>query len=288
VIAQLLTSGVVSGSIYALIGLGLTVGFKATDLITFAQGAMVLLGAYVGVLAAGPLALSYGWAVVASVVVVTIVGWVCDRLVSQRLVDAPHMTQVLATLAIANVIKGCITLLWGNGSHAFPPSGRMQAVVSHPVVVTGQQLVVVACSFLAMALLSGFFSFTRWGAGMRALSENRMGANLCGVRTTKVFSIGNTLAAALGGFAGALYAPLTLVDPSLDALLVKGFAVAAIGGLTSLPGTVIGGLLLGVCESLWVAVLPALWTPVLGYAFIIIVLLVKPAGLFGGSTKIKL
>jgi branched-chain amino acid transport system permease protein len=288
VLLQLLMAGVVSGSIYALIGLGLTVGFKATTVISFAQGAFVLLGAYFGVLATGTFGLNYMTAVVFAVVAVLIIAWIFDRFVYQKLVTAPHMSQVLATFAVASTIKGAVTLIWGNGTYAYPLSPRLQPVVEAPVVITGQQLIIVLCSFMAMIALTGFFGLTRWGKGMIAHSENRIGAALCGVRTSSVFTFGNAIAALLGAMAGVLYGPLTLVDPSLDWLLVKGFAVAAVGGLTSLPGTVIGGLLLGVCESLWVMVLPALWTPILSYLLITIVLLVKPSGLFGKSAIVKL
>jgi len=100
--------------------------------------------------------------------------------------------------------------------------------------------------------------------------------------------LAGVIAAMLGGLAGVLYGPMTLVDPSLDWLLVKGFAAAALGGLTSLPGAVLGGLLLGLLESLWSAALPAVWAPVLSYVLITIVLVAKPSGLLGGSVMRKL
>lgn len=285
---QLLTAGVVSGSIYALVALGLVVVFKATTVINFAHGSVIMLAAYVCVTAANRLGLSYPVALLIAILVVTIVGLVISETVHRRLLAAPHMIQVLATLAVANIINGGTTLIWGSGSYPFPPADRLRPVITDPVVVTGQQLLIIFGTIAMMVALAAFFRWTRWGKAMRALSQNMTGANLCGVRTSKVFAIAVTMGAALGAVAGVLYAPLTLVDPEFGWLLIKGFAAAALGGLTSLPGAVIGGLILGVCESLWVAVLPALWAPSLSYLIIIAVLLIKPTGLFGTPARQKL
>ncbi len=285
---QLLVAGVVSGSIYALAALGLVVVFKATRVINFAHGNIILLGAYICVTVVGKFGLSYLAGCVAAVVAVAAVGLLINEAIYRRLLAAPHMVQVLATLAVANVIGGTATLIWGAGSYGFPPSDRLRPVLISPVVVTGQQLLIVAGAVAAMLSLAAFFRWTRWGRAMRALSQNEIGANLCGIRTGKVFGIAVTMGAALGAVAAVLYAPLTLVDPGFGWLLIKGFAAAALGGLTSLTGAVVGGIVLGICESLWVAVLPALWAPSLSYLIIIAVLLIKPTGLFGVPAVQKL
>ncbi|KIZ47719.1 MULTISPECIES: branched-chain amino acid ABC transporter permease [Rhodopseudomonas] len=285
---QLLVAGVVSGAIYALVGLGLVVVFKATRVINFAHGSAILLGAYVCVTGVNRFGLSYPVAGLLGILAVTAVGLMVSELAYRRLLTAPHMIQVLATLAVANIINGAATIIWGAGSYYFPPSERLRPVFSTPVVITGQQLLIVAGAVVVMVLLAAFFRWTRWGKAMRALSQNEMGANLCGIRTSMVFAIAVTMGTALGAIAGILYAPLTLVDPGFGWLLIKGFAAAALGGLTSLPGAVIGGTILGICESLWIAVLPALWAPSLSYLIVIAVLLVKPTGLLGTPAAQKL
>ncbi|ALG73585.1 hypothetical protein VY88_22445 [Azospirillum thiophilum] len=285
---QLLAAGVVSGCIYALVALGLVFVFKATGVINFAHGSVILIGAYVGVTAVTGFGLGYPAAVLAAVAVAVAVGLFLHHAVYRRLLAAPHMIQVLATLAVANILNGLATLIWGADAYAFPPSPRLRPVLSEPVVVTGQQILIVAGAATVMAVLTVFFRWTRWGKAMRAMTQNSLGAGLCGVRTDRVFALAMAASAALGGIAGVLYAPLTLVDPSFGGLLVKGFAAAAVGGLASLPGTVAGGIVLGLCESLWVAVLPAVWAPSLSYLLIILVLLVKPTGLFGTPVVRKL
>ncbi len=285
---QLLTAGVVSGCIYALVALGLVFVFKATGVINFAHGSMILIGAYVGVTAVAGFGLGYPVAALVSILVVTALGLLLHRTVYRNLLAAPHMIQVLATLAVANILNGAVTLVWGADSHAFPPSPRLRPVLLEPVVVTGQQILIVVGAAAVMALLTGFFRWTRWGRAMRAMTQNPVGAGLCGIRTDRVFALATAASAALGAVAGVLYAPMTLVDPGFGGLLVKGFAAAAVGGLTSFPGTVIGGILLGLCESLWVAALPALWAPSLSYLIIIVVLLIKPTGLFGTAGAQKL
>jgi branched-chain amino acid transport system permease protein len=164
----------------------------------------------------------------------------------------------------------------------------MRPIMTEPVVVTGQQALIVVGALIVMIGLTAYFRYARSGKAMRALAENQVGAGLCGIRTDRVFAISITLSGALGAIAGVLYAPLTLVDPSFGWLLIKGFAAASVGGLTSLPGAVVGGIVLGLCESLWVAALPALWAPGLSYVLIIVVLLIKPTGLFGTSAVQKL
>ncbi|NLS68176.1 branched-chain amino acid ABC transporter permease [Bradyrhizobium brasilense] len=285
---QLLVAGVVSGSIYALAALGLVVVFKATRVVNFAHGNIILLGAYICVTVVGKLGFSYVAGCLVAVAAVAMVGLLTNEAIYRRLLAAPHMVQVLATLAVANVIGGAVTLIWGAGSYNFPPSDRLRPMLTTPVVVTGQQFLIVDGAILAMLSLAAFFRWTRWGKAMRALSQNEIGANLCGIRTGKVFGIAVTLGAALGAIAAVLYAPLTLVDPGFGWLLIKGFAAAALGGLTSLTGAVVGGIVLGVCESLWVAVFPALWAPSLSYLIIIAVLLIKPTGLFGTPAIQKL
>jgi branched-chain amino acid transport system permease protein len=285
---QLLVAGVVSGSVYALVALGLVVVFKATRVINFAHGSVILLGAYVCVTAADRFGVSYSVAGLLAILAATGVGLVVTELAYRRLLTAPHMIQVLATLAVANIINGTATIIWGSASYHFPPTDRLRPVMTTPVVITGQQMLITVGAIVVMAVLAGFFHWTRWGKAMRALSQNEMGANLCGIRTSKVFAIAVTMGAALGAVAGILYAPLTLVDPGFGWLLIKGFAASALGGLTSLSGAVIGGMVLGVCESLWVAVLPALWAPSLSYLIVIAVLLVKPTGLLGTPATQKL
>lgn len=288
IVPQLLAAGIVSGAIYGLVALGLVVVFKTTGIINFAHGSTILLGGYLAVWAAGPLGLPYGVAVVAAVVGAAAVGWTIDRLAYRRLLKAPHMIQVLATLAVANIVNGAVTMVWGAGSRAFPPSERLRPIVMQPIVITGQQALIVVSACLLGLALSVFFAQARWGKAMRALSQNSVGANLCGIRTSSVFTLSVVLSAALGAAAGALYGPLTLIDPSFGSLLIKGFAAACLGGLTSLPGAIVGGLILGLCESLWVTVMPALWVPTIGYLIIIAVLLARPTGLFGDAIIRKL
>ncbi len=147
---QLLMAGIVSGSIYALVALGLVVVFKATTVINFAHGSVIMLAAYVCVTAADRFGLGYPAAVLIAVLVVTAVGFGVSESVYRRLLAAPHMIQVLATLAIANIINGGTTLIWGSGSYHFPPSDRLRPVITDPVVITGQQLLIVIGTVAAM------------------------------------------------------------------------------------------------------------------------------------------
>lgn len=277
---QLVASGLANGAVYALVALGLVVMYKATDVVNFAQGEMVMLGALIGWTAAGPLRLPYFVALPVGLVGVAIVGLAMDR-IYRPLQRAPLMVLVLATLAISNILKGAARLTWGTETHAYPRSEMMASVALGPVVMTGQQGLIIGGGLLIMALLYAFFQHSRWGKAMRAMSQNRVGAALCGVSVSRVFALTWMLSGVLGAAAGILFAPLTLIDPEFGWILIKAFAAAILGGFGSLPGAVVGGLLLGVVENVSGAFVPVVWVPVLAYVFIIVVVLVRPSGLLG-------
>lgn len=287
-ISQLLYAGLVSGMLYALIGLGITVGFKATQVISFAHGMIVAVGAYIGVAATAKLGLPYGLAMVVAIASAGVIAWIADRLIYEPLLHAPHMVQVLATLGLASILRAAILQVWGVDSLVFPASPRMSPAISEPIAATWHQLLVLGMSAAAVAALVVFYEYTWWGRAIRASSQNQTGAQLCGIRTSKVFRIANVIAAMMGALAGVLYGPLTVVDPSLEWVLIKGFAVAALGGLASLSGTLAGGIILGVMENLWSIYFPSLWAPVVSYSLIVLVLLLRPNGLFSKTPIVKL
>lgn len=287
-IAQLAVSGLVSGAIYALVGMGLVVIYRATQVVNFAQGEMMMLGAFFGLYATESLGLPYALAFVVAVAATAAVGWLVDRVSYRPLHRAPHMTQVLATLAIANVLKGLALLVWGTESYGYPYSERLSAAIVEPVYLNYQQAIVFVSALVIMAGLWAFFRFSGWGKAMRALSQNPTGAAICGVNVGGVFALSWAMSAGLGAAAGVLYAPLTLIDTAFGWVLIKGFAVAILGGFGSLPGAALGGLILGLVESLWSLAFPVLWAPVLAYVFIIAVLLIKPSGLLGSKAQRKL
>jgi len=280
VFLQLVASGLANGAVYALVALGLVVMYKATDVVNFAQGEMVMLGALMGWTAAGPLGLPYVVALPVGLVGVAIVGFAMDR-IYRPLQRAPLMVLVLATLAISNIIKGGARLAWGTETRAYPRSAMMTSIGLGSVVVTGQQVLIVAGGVLVMLLLYVFFQRSRWGKAMRAMSQNRVGAALCGVSVSRVFALTWVLSGALGAAAGMLFAPLTLIDPEFGWILIKAFAAAILGGFGSLPGAVVGGLLLGVVENVSGVLVPVVWVPALAYVFIVMVVLVRPSGLLG-------
>lgn len=278
---QLVVSGLVNGAVYALIALGLVVMYKSTEIVNFAQGEMVMLGAFFGLTASTTLGLPYPLAFVAAVLAAAIVGWLVDRVLFRPLYDAPLMILVLATFAISNILRGTARVVWGTETHAYERSTMMVPVRVGQVIVTRQQMLILAGGLALMAGLYVFFRRSWWGKGMRAMSQNRIGASLSGIGVSQVFSLTWVLSGILGAAAGVLFAPLTLIDADIGWIIIKAFAAAILGGFDSLPGAVLGGLMLGVVENLSGRVLPVVWVPMLAYVFIILVLLVRPSGLLG-------
>jgi branched-chain amino acid transport system permease protein len=285
---QYALTGLSAGSLYALVALGIVLIYRSTRVLNFAHGDIATLATFVAfsLLSRGysfPVALLLSLGTGAAVGIAFYFG----VLVRAQREGANLLSMVILTLGLALIIQGVVVYVWGAEPVALPfPISDVKTYRVGAVVVSQLSLATMAAGLVASALLYLLVQRTRLGLAMRATSENVMAAQTLGIPTRLVLGVSWGVASALGVVAGIFLAPALLLDPffMLDPFL-KGFAAAVLGGLNSLPGAIVGGLLLGVAESLAGAYLTIQFKNTLAFAIIIVVLLVRPAGLLGKEFK---
>lgn len=279
----LVVAGLANGSFYALVALGLVLIYKTQDVVNFAHGEILMVGAFIGYTVFQILGWSYPLALLVSVVLCGLLGAVIERLAFRKLAFEHHITLAMVTVGLSFALKGAARLPFGADIYTFPPMFRdAQPIVVGTAVISPQSLVSIAVAIVLTLLMYFFFRATTMGKQMRATQQNQMGARLVGINTGKIFSSTWALACAAGGAAGVLAAPVTLLYPDMGtSFLLKGFAAAVLGGFESIPGAIVGGLLIGVIEMLAGGYISTAFQHVSAFCIIIIVLFVRPHGLFG-------
>lgn len=278
---QLLAAGLSSGSIYALVGLGLLLAFKGTGILNFAQGDLVTLGAYTALFLSMLLHLPY-WAVfILTLLIAAIVGAAMERLLIRPLMNAPEFTVVIATLSIGLMIKNALRLSWQQEVSTIPTPFADSYYLIGQIAINLQYVWVTCCALILMGLLGLFFRNNLLGKAMRAVSQNQEAARLMGIRVSRIFPATFALSTAIAALAGILIAPLNGIEPEMGNVLLKGFVAAVIGGFDSLVGCVIAGLLLGTLETFGGAYFGGVFKDVVAFVLLTVLLLIRPHGLFG-------
>jgi branched-chain amino acid transport system permease protein len=279
---QLVVAGLSTGSIYALIALGFNIIFKATDAINFAQGEWVMLGGMVTaalyatasfpLLAAGLLAL----------LLVTAVGLISERLIIRRLVDPTPLSITLVSIGLAICTKSLVMLWLGKNPAGYPAfSGDVPLLVAG-VALPPQSVWIFVLTGVVMVLAHLFFARTVLGRALRASAADREAAALVGISPAGCMMLSFALAALIGAIAGVIITPLTLTSYDHGTMMgFKGFSAAMLGGLGSLPGAVVGGLVLGLLESLAAGTISSAFKDAVAFIVLLAILFLKPAGLMG-------
>lgn len=280
-VLQLALSGLSIGAIYALVALALVIPFKASGVLNFGQGSMVTLGAYIALTLSTSAGLPY-WAMVpATLLVAGLIGVVIERLVIRQLVRAPEFTIVIGTFALGLMVQDAIRLHWQDNNFALDVPFGTDPIVIGSLRVNPVSLSILAVSLALLVVLALFFQHTRAGKAMRAVSQNQDAARLMGISVERVFSSTLAIGTAIAALAGVLFAPVTGINPGVGELILKAFVAAVIGGFNSLPGAVLGGLALGLIETFSAAFAGSTLKDVSAFAVLILMLLVRPNGLFG-------
>ncbi len=276
---QFLATGLAVGSVYALVGLGLVLIFQVTGAINFAQGDFVMVGALTfallserdwSLLTAGPTA----------VAAATVVGLLVERLAIAPARESSPERLIILTIGASFAIRGIALVLVGTNPHFAPPFSDHGAVRVGGVVLLPQYFWVVAATTAAVLAMAWFLLRTLPGKAMRACEMNREASRLMGISPARMSLLAFVIAAALGGVAGVILAPLQSADYGIGlALSLKGFTAAVLGGLANPAGAVAGGLLIGVIESLSVGYLPSGYKDAVTFGILLVVLLARPAGL---------
>lgn len=281
VFMQLVVAGLSTGSIYAIVALGLVLTFKGTGVLNFAQGEFVALGAYIALFITLYTDLSYLPAIGLTILATALIGAIIERGLLRPLIKAPPFTVVIATLAIGLMIRNGLRISWQETVSNLPSPFDGQSLALLGARINMQYLWMICAALALMLLLGLYFRFTRAGKAMRAVAQNQTAARLMGVSVGGTFSLTFAISAGMGAVAGVLVAPLTGVEAQMGDVLIKAFVAAILGGFHSLPGAVAGGLILGLTESFGGAFFGGTFKNLFAFALLIAVLLVRPNGLFG-------
>jgi branched-chain amino acid transport system permease protein len=286
---QLLISGVSQGCIYGLIALGFVLIYKATETVNFAQGELMMLGAFAGLLAAAYFGLPYWAALLAAVIVLAALGLATERLVLRPILGQPAFAVVMVTIGIGYVARGLVTMVPGVGTETYtlPAPFRDELVQAGGLVIGMEHVVVIGVTVVLCALLFALFRFTRVGIAMQAASQNQLAAYYMGIPVRRLNGLIWGISAAVAAVAGILLAPITFVHANMGFIGLKAFPAAVIGGFGSLPGAIVGGLIIGVVESLSGFYLPEGFKDIAAYVVVLAMLIVKPNGLFGETLRKK-
>lgn len=282
--SQLAVSGLSIGGIYALVALALVLPFKASGVVNFAQGELVTLGAYMGLVLAG-LGLPYLALVPLALVVAAALGAGIERLLIRPIVAGPEFTLVIVTFAIGFVIRAIIRLHWQDNTFTLDAPFIAPPIVMGPLRINPAYLVFIASTVLIVSSLIAFFDYTRFGKAMRATAIDPVAARLMGIRIGGVFSAAWALAGMIGALVGLLLAPVIGINPEVGHLILKGLVAGVIGGFSSLGGAMLGGLLLGLLETYAGALFGATFKNLVPFAVLIAILLIRPQGLAGAAAS---
>lgn len=278
---QLGFNGIAVGAIYALVALGLVLIYKATEVLNFAHGDLLVVSAF----AAWGFISVWGWpfwgALLATVTLMAALAFLIDMLLIRRIAGQPQFSGVMLTIAIAFMLRGLVSMIFGPESRSFATPWSDQSTRFSGISVGDLQLVILGMALAVTLALFLFFRYTRLGVAMQAASQNQLAAYLAGVRVKRVNSLIWALAGATAAVAGVLLAPITLVDIGLWVVTLKALAALVLGGFGSIPGAIVGGLLIGLIEQYAGVYLPDGSKDIAAYLVLIGVLVVRPHGLLG-------
>ena len=277
------------GCIYGLIALGFVLIYKATETVSFVQGDLMMVGAFIGLACMTMLGFPFWLAVPAAIIGMAVLGFATERLVIRPILGEPAFSIVMLTVGLGYVLRGLITMIPGIGTetHSLPVPYKDETFRIGGVVLAAEQLVVIGATALLCVVLYGMFRFTRVGVAMQAVSQNQLAAYYMGIPVKRLNALVWALAAMMAAVAGLLLAPITFVHANMGLVGLKAFPAAVVGGFASLPGAIVGGLIIGVVESTAGFYLFEGFKDVAAYVVVLIMLVVRSNGLFGEKVRKK-
>jgi branched-chain amino acid transport system permease protein len=283
-ILQYLIGGITKGSIYSIVALGFTIIYNSTEIINFAQGEFVMLGALFMVTFSSLLPMAMPLAFAAAVVSVTIVGMVFDLTVIRPAKKASPVTLIIITIGASIFIRGLSMLIWGKDPYPLRSFSGDTPISIGGATVIPQTLWIIGTTLVILGGLHLFFEHTITGKAMKACAINRRAASLLGIRVKRMVLLTFALSGALGAVAGIIISPITFASYDMGVMLgLKGFCGAVIGGLGSVLGSIVGGFVLGVLESLGAGLISSAYKDAIAFVILLLVLFVRPKGIFGAG-----
>ena len=284
---QLLLSGLSQGCVYGLIALGFVMIYKATEMLNFAQGDMMMIGAFVAFTFVNLEGMSFVWGFLLTLVVMVGFGMALERTVLRPMIGEPPFAVLMLTIGLGFILRAVAGAIWGSETQTLDVPFAGSVLEIGGVVLGYENLVVIAGTALLCLALWAFFRYSRIGIAMQAASQNQLAAYYSGVPVKRVTSLVWGISAAISATAGMLVAPVMLIDPMMGFLGIKAFAAAIVGGLGSLPGAIVGGLLIGVVEQFVGLYLPPGLGEVSAFVILLVMLMVRPQGIFASMQQKK-
>ncbi|MFA8438760.1 branched-chain amino acid ABC transporter permease [Pueribacillus sp. YX66] len=277
---QQLINGLTLGSVYILVGIGLTLVFGILHIPNFAHGALYMLGGYVTFMAMTSLGLHYILGIILSMVVVALIAVLMERGVFHHLRNAPPIHDKIAAIGIMLFLEALVLLVWGSEYRNMntPYGGTMNL---GSITISAQRILIIVVSIAVVLILYWFLKKTMIGASIIAMAQNREGAFLVGINANKVAMMTFAISGALAAIAASLSTPINLLFPAMGHLVImKAFIIVIIGGMGSIPGAIFGGFLLGITESLGATYISSDYKDLIAFFLLVVIMTWKPKGLF--------
>ncbi len=286
-VVQLIISGLSQGCVYGLIALGFVLIYKATEMVNFAQGDMMMLGAFLAYTFSNLLELNFGVVILLTFMSMAAFGAILERVALRPMLGEPPFAVLMLTIGLGFILRAVAGAIWGNEPRALDTPFAGGVFRFGDLIVGYENLAIVVGTLLLCGVLFIFFKFTRLGIAMQAASQNQLAAYYVGIPVKAIFAMVWALSAVISATAGILVAPVMLVDPLMGFIGVKAFAAAIVGGFGSLPGAIVGGLIVGLVEQFAGLYLPPGFSDMSAYVILLLMLMIRPEGIFATMQKKK-
>jgi len=284
---QVLIIGLSQGCVYGLVALGFVLIYKATEVVNFAQGDLMMIGMFIAFTFLNVLGMPYWLGLMCTCASMALIGALLERVLIRPMIGEPTFAVLMLTVGLGFILRSFAGSVWGADPKSIhnPFSGEVLRLGE--VFLGFENIAVMVGTALVCIALGLYFRYARIGVSMQAASQNQLAAVLVGISVNRVTSLAWALSAGIAGFAGVMLAPVSLIDPQVGFIGIKAFAAAIIGGLGSLPGALIAGIAIGVIEQFAQITLPTSLATASPYLVMLIILIVRPGGLFASVQRKK-
>ncbi len=278
---QLTLTGLTNGVILALAAVGFVLIYKSSDVINFAQGEFLLLGAYMTFSMIAQFGLHWTLGMALTLLAAVALGVIVERLVLRPMIGEPIISIIMVTIGLSSLLRAIVSAIWGNLPRAFPPFIPSQPVKVLSATIGADRLWAIAIAVFLLGLFTLFFRRSKEGIAMRAVADDQPAALSMGISVKRIFAWAWSIAAVSAAIGGALVANIVGVGPELSNFGLRVFPVVILGGLDSIPGAVLGGVIIGLLETYTGGYIGQGLNQVLPFIVLIVILMVRPYGLFG-------
>ena len=280
---QLTLTGLTNGAILGLVALGFVLIYKASDVFNFAQGDFMLVGAYITYGLIVQIGLPWPASLLVAILFAILMGVLIERFILRPLIGEPIISVIMVTIGLSSVLRAFTSAIWGTTGRPFPPFLPSEPIVILGATVPADRLIAIVLVFILFIIFTLFFRFTREGIAMRATADDQQAALSMGISVQKVFAMSWSIAAITAVLAGAIVANIVGVSFAIAGMGLTVFPVVILGGLDSIPGAIIGGVIIGLLQAYTAGYTPSnlALSTVIPYLVLLLILMVKPYGLFG-------